>query len=132
MKSTVRAVVAIDIAPGIRREARKLIKPLQKAFPNVKWVDDDNFHVTLKFLGANTPTTELHRVIRAIERACAKFEQFDLVFDGLGAFPDPSNPRTVWIGVAEGVEELRELSRRIEDELEKIGFPKEGASSART
>lgn len=125
MKSHVRAFVAIDIAPSVRAQARKALRPMMKSFPNVKWVDNDNFHVTLKFLGPNVPTNELHNVIAAIQRACRNFEQFDLVFEGMGAFPDSSNPRTIWIGVSDGVNELRTLAKRIDEEMEKIGFPSE-------
>ena len=125
MKSHVRAFVAIDIAPSVRAQARKALRPMMKSFPNVKWVDNENFHVTLKFLGPNVPTNELHNVIAAIQRACRNFEQFDLVFEGMGAFPDSSNPRTIWIGVSDGVNELRTLAKRIDEEMEKIGFPSE-------
>ena len=126
MKSTVRAFIAVEISPSVRSEARKSLRAMQNAFPNVKWVDDDNFHVTLKFLGPNVPTTELHHIIAAIQKACRDVEQFDLVFEGLGAFPDASNPRTIWIGVREGVDELKRLASKIEAELGKIGFPAEG------
>ncbi|MBQ9811929.1 MAG: RNA 2',3'-cyclic phosphodiesterase [Thermoguttaceae bacterium] len=126
MKSTVRAFIAVEIAQNIRTAAQKALRPIKHSFPNVKWVEDENFHVTLKFLGPNVPTSELHRLIRAVEKACAKVEQFDLVFEGMGAFPDSAHPRTIWLGVSEGVDELKELAGRIEDELELLGFPKEG------
>lgn len=126
MNSTVRAFIAVDISPAIRSQAQKAVKPLKNAFPDVKWVDDENFHVTLKFLGPNVPTTELHLLIAAIERACKGVEPFDLVFEGLGAFPDSSNPRSIWIGVADGVDEIRNLAARIDKELEALGYPVEG------
>lgn len=126
MNSTIRAFIAVDISPAIRSQAQKAVKPLQNAFPDVKWVDDENFHVTLKFLGPNVPTTELHLLIAAIERACKGVEQFDLVFEGLGAFPDSSNPRSIWIGVTDGIDEIRNLAARIDKELEALGYPVEG------
>lgn len=126
MNSTIRAFIAVDISPAIRSQAQKAVKPLQNAFPDVKWVDDENFHVTLKFLGPNVPTTELHLLIAAIERACKGVEPFDLIFEGVGAFPDSSNPRSIWIGVAEGVDEIRNLAARIDQELEALGYPVEG------
>ena len=81
MKSTVRAFVAIEISLDVRRVAKKKLAPLQREFPDVKWIDDDNFHVTLKFLGPNVPVVELHKLIAALKRACRSVEQFDLVFD---------------------------------------------------
>lgn len=124
MKPFVRAFIAVDISPSVRTEARKALKDVAAAFPNVKWVDDENFHVTLKFLGS-VPTTDLHRVVRAVETACRGFEQFDLLFEGVGAFPNAENPRTIWIGVGDGVREIRRLASRIDDEMAKIGYPPE-------
>ncbi len=126
MKSTVRAFVAIEISLDVRRVAKKKLAPLQREFPDVKWIDDDNFHVTLKFLGPNVPVVELHKLIAALKRACRSVEQFDLVFEGLGAFPDATNPRTIWIGVTDGVDELRDLATKIDVEFGKLGYPVEG------
>ena len=124
MKPTVRAFIAVEISPSIRTEARKTLRPVMEAYPNVKWVEEENFHVTLKFLGT-VPTVDLHRVVAAVERGCRKFEQFDLVFEGVGAFPNAEAPRSIWIGVREGTREIRELARRIEAELAEIGYPPE-------
>ena len=124
MKPTVRAFIAVAISPMIRNEARKTLRPIIEAYPNVKWVEEENFHVTLKFLGT-VPTVELHRVVAAVERGCRKFEQFDLVFEGVGAFPNADSPRSIWIGVREGAREIRELARRIEAELAELGYPAE-------
>lgn len=124
MKPTVRAFIAVEISPLIRNEARKTLRPVMEAYPNVKWVEEENFHVTLKFLGT-VPTVDLHRVVAAVERGCRKFEQFDLVFEGVGAFPNADAPRSIWLGVREGAREIRELARRIEAELAELGYPAE-------
>ncbi|MBQ7813290.1 MAG: RNA 2',3'-cyclic phosphodiesterase [Thermoguttaceae bacterium] len=124
MKPTVRAFIAVEISPLVRNEARKTLRPIMEAYPNVKWVEEENFHVTLKLLGT-VPTVDLHRVVAAVERGCRKFEQFDLVFEGVGAFPNADAPRSIWIGVREGTREIRELARRIEAELAELGYPPE-------
>ena len=128
MKQTVRAFIAVEISTDVRRLVKKTLAPLKRDFPEVKWIDDENFHVTLKFLGPNVPIVEIHKVIAAIKRACRNVEQFDLVFEGLGAFPNVANPRTIWVGVTDGVDELRELVSEIDKELEKLGYPSQGRS----
>ena len=125
MNSTIRAFIAIELAQGTLARIEKALRPLKNAYPKVKWVDRDNFHITLKFLGPNVPTTELHRIIQGVEQACAQFEQFDVVLEGLGAFPDARNPRTLWVGVREGTEELTELASKIEEALQPLGFQAE-------
>ena len=44
---------------------------------------------------------------------------------GAGAFPRPSQPRTVWIGADEGTEEIAVLHERIETALAELGFRRE-------
>lgn len=124
MKPTIRTFIALDIAPDIKSIIRKAIKPLQTAWPGIRWVDDSQLHVTLKFLG-DVPIVEIHQVIEAAQKAVRQMEAFDLVLEGLGAFPDLDHPRTVWIGISEGLEELQELADRVETELAPLGFHRE-------
>lgn len=124
MKPTVRAFIAVEISPSIRAETRKTLRPVTAAYPNAKWAEEEDFRVVLKSLGT-VRTIDLHRVVEAVERGCRKFEQFDLVFEGLGAFPNVESPRSIWIGVREGTREIRELARRIEAELAELGYPPE-------
>ena len=44
---------------------------------------------------------------------------------GTGAFPDFRRPRVIWIGSEKGGEALSNMANKIEEEMEKIGFPKE-------
>ena len=124
MKSQVRSFIAIEISPQVRSEIARCLKKRVPGTENIKWVTQDLFHLTLKFLG-DVPMTEIHHVIEAVNRACTGVEPFDLVFEGLGAFPDMEKPRTLWVGVSEGIEESISLADRIDDELEKLGFSRE-------
>ena len=124
MKSVVRSFIAVDLAPSIRSEIDKATRRLALSGSAVKWVAPEQFHVTLKFLG-DVPMTEIYQVIRAVEAACRGVEPFDLVFAGLGAFPNIDSPRTLWVGVTEGVEEIRALVDRLDAEFAKQGYPKE-------
>ena len=124
MKSVVRSFIAVDLASGLRSEIDKTARRLSAIAPEVKWVVPEQFHLTLKFLG-DVPMTELYGMIRAAESACRGVEPFDLVLSGLGAFPNLDAPRTLWVGVNEGVEEIRALAARLDAELYALGYPKE-------
>ncbi len=125
MKSTIRAFIAIEISHDVSARAKRAIQPLRDAFPDVKWIEEDAFHLTLKFLGANVPTNEIHQIVAATQKACNDVEPFDLVFESLGAFPEIGNPRTLWIGVSEGTQQLCKLARRIDEELALLGYPQD-------
>jgi 2'-5' RNA ligase len=89
---------------------------------DVRWVRLDGLHLTLRFLG---PTLEerMPAVVDAVRRAAATSGPFDIRIDGGGAFPDPVRPRTLWLGVTDGADELSSLAARLSDELAVAGWP---------
>jgi len=124
MKSTLRCFIAVEIAPQVRSEVERIRPALARIAPDVKLVRPDQFHLTLKFLG-DVPTVDIYTIQRAVEAACAEVEPFDLFFERLGAFPDENRPHTLWVGLSEGTEEIRDLAERIENRLLPLGFPRE-------
>ena len=124
MKQQVRSFIAIEISSQIRNGIARYLKRHITNENDVKWVPQDQFHLTLKFLG-DVPMNEMHQVIAGIEKACRETDPFDLVFEGIGAFPNDHLPRTLWVGVSEGIEESRILAEQIDLELERLGFPRE-------
>ncbi len=58
--------------------------------------------------------------------AVAGLKAFDLEVCGVGAFPEPSRPRTVWIGTGRGTEEMVEVHQRLDSALGEAGFRTEG------
>ena len=124
MKNQLRLFIAVEIASQVRSKIARHLNRRVTDLKRIKWVAPDQFHLTLKFLG-DVPQTEMHHVIRAIESACGRIEPFDLVFEEIGAFPNAEHPRTLWVGVSEGVEESTDLAEAIDAELAEIGFPRE-------
>ena len=124
MKQKIRTFVAVEIGSEVRNRAAELIAALSAAGADVKWVEPKNLHLTLKFLG-DVDTGEIHQVCRAVQDAVADAAPFEFELRGAGAFPGAGRPRTVWLGVAQGEEELVALNGRIEPPLEKLGFRRE-------
>jgi 2'-5' RNA ligase len=92
--------------------------------PDVVWVAPENFHLTVKFLGA-VGTERLPDVERALGDAVAGVASFTLALRGLGAFPSTARPRVIWAGTAQGAAELAEVAARVERALSPLGFPTE-------
>jgi len=124
MPQVVRTFVAVELPGQVHRKVNALVEALSHSGANVKWVETENLHLTLKFLG-DIDLREVHHVCRAVEEATREVEPFELLLRGAGAFPDPTRPRTLWIGVDTGVEEMVALQTRIEDSLHKLNFPRE-------
>ena len=68
MKQTVRTFVAVEIDDPPRRATAKLIAKLAAASADAKWVQPQNLHLTLKFLG-DVPLKETARIFQAVQKA---------------------------------------------------------------
>lgn len=122
---TIRTFIAIELSGTVIARAQEAIKLLKGSGAEVGWVDRGQMHLTLKFLG-NVSEVETPDICRVVAEAAARVEPFEMVFRGLGAFPRVSEPRTIWLGIDQGQEELAELHETIEGALRtEMGFGKE-------
>jgi 2'-5' RNA ligase len=119
-----RTFIAIELPERIKGEIGQLQVALKKTGAFVSWVKPGNIHVTLKFLG-EVPEEKIDEVFSATERAVEGIKGFSMSLKGTGGFPNLRRPRVIWIGTGSGGEELSRLAERMEQEMEKIGFPKE-------
>lgn len=121
----IRTFIAVEVSQAARARAQDLIERLRPGDVNVKWVESHNMHMTLKFLG-DVPDAQTADVCRAVGEAAEQVSPFEFALRGAGAFPHPGRPRTLWMGVDRGVDELTSLHRAIDKALAKLGFPREG------
>ena len=91
----------------------------------VKWVEPDNIHLTLKFLG-DISTEITGRITAALENASRGTHPFEIGVSGIGVFPGLKRVRIVWVGLTGELEKLEQLQKRIEAGLEPLGIPPEG------
>ncbi len=122
--SKTRMFVAVEISPQVRGRAADLMQRLQESDAKVSWVASQNLHITMKFLGDQTDD-ELAIICRAVQQAAAAVPAFEFTCQGAGAFPNLQRPRTLWIGVREGAEQLKELQQCLDSKLAAHGFPPE-------
>jgi len=97
----------------------------ERAFGQPRWVRVDGLHLTLRFLGA-TPDVRQPALAAAIEAAIRGVAPFRVVLSGGGAFPNPTRPRVLWIGIVEGVKALASLAGQLNGLLRPLGWPPEG------
>ena len=86
----------------------------------MKWVEVENLHVTLLFLG-EVDERELPPLCRAVSVVCGRHDRFDLSVETVGCFPNPRRPRVVWAGVGMGGPELVALHDALEPPLLELG-----------
>ncbi len=89
-----------------------------------RWVELIGLHVTLRFLGPTRPG-DVPAVRAAVAAAAEGHIAFQVVLAGAGAFPNAARPRALWLGIAQGADELGALVRSLDDPLAGVGFPRE-------
>lgn len=94
-------------------------RQLESAKARLKLVEPKNVHVTMRFLGEISPST-VDLIRKAMDEM--KFYEFKIRLKGLGAFPKPTFPRAIWIGVREGNDELTRIYSEMESKLRGIGI----------
>ena len=89
---------------------------------DLKPVERENIHLTLKFLG-NVSPTKLEEVKSALTRVT--FPPFSLEIKGAGAFPNLNRMNVVWVGVGEGWSQVELIYEQTEKLLHQLGFSRE-------
>ncbi len=121
----IRAFIAIELPEALRLKLARLTAELRQAGPpEVKWVNPDGIHLTLKFLGC-IPADTVPRITQAINESVRDIAPIPLKAEGLGVFPHPRRPQVVSVGVSGDVERLAGLEKRIETRLTPLGFAPE-------
>lgn len=120
-----KTFLAIELAPSVKRRAEKLVTRLQESGAEVSWVKAQHMNLTLKVLG-DIPELETVELCQVVTAAAKQVEPFEVVFRGIGAFPALEDPRTIWMGIESGQEELLELHQVMEQALhDHFGFSKD-------
>src|SRR5947209_13738686 len=101
--SRTRTFIAIDLGKEIRARLVALEEALARTGTEVKWVEPENLHVTLLFLG-EVDERDLPPVCRAVAEAAAGQPAFAMTVEAVKSFGNPRRPRTVWAGVGEGTQ----------------------------
>jgi 2'-5' RNA ligase len=118
----VRSFIAVELAPELLSSVLGLQREILATGADMKGVEPENIHFTLKFLG-EIPKSTVDAVIECMNRL--DFKSFEIEVAGVGCFPTNRNPRVVWIGVASGLENFASLAKQLEKCLIGIGFKPE-------
>lgn len=118
-----RLFVGIRISEETKKKLEKLERELREKIKEARVVSPENLHLTLKFLG-NVEDHRVEEISYKLEKIAEEFTTFIMKCYGMGAFPTERRIRVLWVG-ANSEKNLIKLNRRIEEELEKIGFLRE-------
>jgi len=123
MKKSIRTFVAIKIIPN--NKFAVLYSSLKKELENesIKWVEANNFHLTLHFLG-ETSSTQLEQIKHLLRSIVAKKNSFDIQLCGLDIYKSKGKPRVLYIK-AQANDTMLQMTNEIKKAIIKFGFKKE-------
>jgi len=118
----IRAFIAVEIEnPSVLSELIKVKNMISEIGADVKPVEDENIHLTIRFLG-EIPAPVIEDVKRILSQLPSMFHSFEMHVYGVGAFPTPSRPRVVWAGVTTGADILHQMRKFIDSEITRRGL----------
>lgn len=109
------------VALALPDHVRAALSRLRRGFPGARWVAEENFHLTLRFIGAVDN--------RAMDDIAAQLDRvrepgFDLELNGFGCFETKGRARALWARVVAN-DELLHLQRKVDTALDAVGVERE-------
>jgi 2'-5' RNA ligase len=120
-----RAFLASELPSPLQEAIRAATAVLRaKLGPElVRWVPEQNIHLTFKFLGDVSPSSlELIKDVLASE--ASKFEPFEALVEGFGSYPDARRPRVLWVGLTAPAV-LASLQHELDAATARLGYAAE-------
>ncbi len=116
-----RLFIAFEIPEQVKDYVIGVEEKLKNRQDNITWVKKENMHLTLKFLGEVADSK-----VEAIKEALGsmKFEPFEASLSDIGAFPDFSYMRVLWIGL-EPHDKINAVQQQVEEKMKAVAFPRD-------
>jgi len=118
-----RTFFCFELPAGVKEEladfAREMDSPAR-----VKWVSEDNLHVTAKFLG-EIREGRVGEIKDVAEGVADGSEPFDFTVDKLGGFPELSFPKVIWCGSRNPPGPIFDCQKNLEERMAELGFERE-------
>ena len=102
----------------IPRNAAMSLSLLRGGLPGARWIDVENYHITLRFIGDVDGRTA-DEIVERLDRIDRP--EFQLRLDGIGSFGS-KKPHSIWAGVSPSPE-MYALQGEIERICQRIGLP---------
>ena len=116
-----RIFIGIDLDPDVRARISRFLEGVESFASEARWVRPESLHITLKFIGEQTPE-QVESVTERLQRI--EGSAFEVRSAGYGFFPTAKAPRVFWIGI-QGGPQLAALAESIDVAVAELGIPRE-------
>ena len=115
----IRSFIAIELGSQTLEQLVTFQKVLIDTGADIKLVEAQNIHITLRFLG-EIPLNLTNRISEELK--LLQFGPFEVSIQGTGVFPELGRINVVWVGIEKGVIELIDIHGQVNSRLKKLGI----------
>lgn len=121
-----RSFIAIPIDKQTTKALKSHVEILKKTFHHhsIRWVPEQNYHLTLYFLGNDLQESQLEHIKNSMQNWFSEgMSFFEAEIINIKLFPNSNNPHTV-VASLDSTIMMQYLVREIEDHLKPLGIQK--------
>jgi len=116
LSEELRLFFAVPISEEIKQRTREIQKRCECSDLKIGWVEPDQMHFTLRFLG-DTPQDQIPQLVEVARRVAQSHPPHQITVAGAGAFPNIRRPRVIWMGCSAGSQQLAALGADLDKAL---------------
>lgn len=120
----IRTFLALDLNEQTRQRLVRAVEELPVGEAKIRWVESENLHVTVKFLG-EVGDADMANVCRVVADAAGLVEPFDFQVRGIQAVPARGNLSMFWGGATDPEGRMAAMFEVVESALAELGFARE-------
>lgn len=119
-----KTFIALELNNEVKVKLGDIQNILKQYSLKGNYVCNDNFHITLKYLG-ETSQSQCENIIKILNKVSYDFKMINLEFNKLSSFKKEEILRVVWVGLNGETHKLNVLNKTIENKIDKLGYKKE-------
>ncbi|HET6487844.1 MAG TPA: RNA 2',3'-cyclic phosphodiesterase [Spirochaetia bacterium] len=108
-----RVFAALPLPAAAIASILESLEPLRQRHPRLRWVNADAMHVTLHFFG-EVSESGVQRLRAVFERPVMRRRPLRVRLASFGQFPPQGRARVIWVGMDDGVDQMREYWQQLE------------------
>jgi len=116
-----RTFLALELPTNLKTELINIIRELKSTFPKgVKWVEAENLHITLKFIG-DTKQSDIHDLSAYFGEVFSRVPILEFYSPKIQVIPG-RNPRILWVEMKTENREIFKAAKKIKYKLHEMNY----------